>query len=126
MTSKTTTITTPYERATRVRMVGLIIGQHIAGSTPGLDQAFSAAQREFTPQALHVDIDDVRQRIIGFVPHVLGDLAPADDDADTTGEELQQRILACRQWEVRSAARGLLGARVQRQWADMNLLGNRC
>src|SRR4029079_2238563 len=120
MTSRTTTMTRPYERATRVRMVRLVICQYVAGAAPGLDEAFTAAQCELASQPLHVDVDDIRQRVIRLVPDMLGDVAPADDDAGMAREELQQSILTRRQREVQGAAGGLLRTCVQRQRADLN------
>ena len=51
-----------------------IESEHVAGAAPGLDEAFTAAQRELASQPLHVDVDDVRQRVVGLVPDMLGDL----------------------------------------------------
>ena len=50
--------------------------QLIAFAAARADQRLAiAGSIELAPQPLHVDVDDVRQRIVVLVPDVLGDVA---------------------------------------------------
>src|SRR4051794_27238171 len=96
-TSSTAMITTPYQSATRERIESLVMAQHIAGTAPGFEQGVSSRRCEFATQALDVDVDDVRERIVRLVPDVLRDVGAPDHLACMPGEILEEGVFAGRE-----------------------------
>src|SRR5437870_2989770 len=96
-TSSTAMITTPYQSATRLRIESLFMTQHIPGTSPGLEQGVSSRRGQLATQALYVDVDDVRQRIVRIVPDVLRDIGAPDHLACVPGEILEERVLTRRE-----------------------------
>src|SRR6186997_2403634 len=68
--------------------------EDVALSASRRDQRRLAGAVELSPQPLHVDIDDIRERIVLIVPDMLGDITAPDHLARAPREEFEQRILA--------------------------------
>src|SRR4029453_7858559 len=92
-------ITRLYQRVRRVRIVSVTRsvlagdeGVPFAAERP--DHRLALRIVDLPPQSLHVDVDHVRERIVRSVPHVFGDLGPADDLPRMSYEVLEQRVLA--------------------------------
>ena len=73
------------------------LGQDVAFAAARPNQRVRRAVVEFPSQALDVDVDHIRERIVELVPDVLGDVGPADDLAGVARQVLEQRVLARRQ-----------------------------
>src|SRR6185369_8718002 len=97
--------------------------QLIPLAAPRPDQRVRARAIELAAQPLDVDIDDVGDRIVVLVPHVLGDVGAADDVAGAPDEVLEQRVLLGGEQDVEIAYADLPGARVDRQRPDRQALG---
>src|SRR5581483_12310598 len=69
------------------------------------------------------DIDDVRHRVVVFVPDVLGDLDAAHDLAGVTDEKFEQRVLLRGQLQIVPADRSTPATRVDRERTDRNPVG---
>src|SRR5438045_6765397 len=70
-------------------------------------------------QSLHVNLDEIRGRIVAFVPDVLREFSPADDCALAPCQVLEQRILLCRKHDGLLCAKDLPLVRVDAQVGDM-------
>ena len=85
-------------------------------------------EHRFSPQALDQHVDDVRHRLVGRVPDVLGDRGTADHLSGVEGQELEERKLTRRQIDWLIVAAGLARAEVEAQVADgehRGVTGNR-
>src|SRR6185295_12249408 len=63
----------------------------ITFAPPRPNQRVRSGPIELPAQPLHVDVDNVRQRIMMLVPHVLGNVRAADDIAGVADEVFEQR-----------------------------------
>src|SRR5262249_56388320 len=97
----------------------------IALASARADRGLGARLLDLAPQPLDVDVDDVRQRIVVLVPHVLGDVASAHDVAGAPREVLEKRVLLGGEHELARADERAADARVERQGADRDPLGQK-
>ena len=112
-------------RAQRQHRHGAAAPDHelIALAAPRADQRLGSGAIELAPQPLHVDVDDVRQRIVVLVPDVLGDVRAADDVARAADEVFEEGVFLGGEQHVGVADAHLAAARVDRERADRQPLG---
>src|SRR5215471_2711577 len=78
---------------------------------------------ELPAQPLHVDVHDVRERVVVLVPDVLGDVGAPDDLAGVPGEVFEERVLAAGQRNFTALAEHAAPRHVDRERADFDALG---
>src|SRR6266581_2227691 len=81
----------------RIVRRGKLRAQRVPFSAPSTNHGILSWIVELPPQALHVDVDHVRQRLVGIVPDVLGDVGAANDLAGASREIFEQRIFSRRE-----------------------------
>src|SRR5215207_2409489 len=98
-------------------------GQHVADAAPGRDQCDGLATVHLATQPAHVDVDEVRERIVIVVPDVRVDLGARDDAAGVAHEMLEQRVLLRRERDLALPASSGMAARIHDEFGHRELVG---
>src|ERR1700730_16721243 len=85
-----------------------------------MNQRCSKSIVYLTPQAVNMNIDEVRRRIVGFIPDVFGNFGPAYDPPSLAGEILEQRVLFGGKRDILTAASYPLAACINHQIGDLD------
>src|SRR6185436_20507200 len=120
-TARVLSITPAYGREDELSMNS---AEDVALSAACRDQRRLAGAVELSPQPLHINVDDVRERIVLIVPDMLGDIAPPDHLARVPREEFEQRVFARGEPDAAVAAASRARAGLDRQIADREHLGH--
>ena len=74
-------------------VVAVVRAKLVSLAASGTNQRLLSWHIDLAAKALDVDVDDVRQRVVMFVPDVLGDIGPAHDQSGVMSEVFEQRVL---------------------------------
>src|ERR1700730_16269703 len=87
----------------------------ISRPSPGMQQRLARSRINFSPQAVHVHLDQVRKRVEAFVPHVFGNFRATHHAPRVAREKLEQCILLGRDRNVPSRPRDALRTGIEHQ-----------
>src|SRR5580704_4758726 len=65
----------------------------VSGTAASVQQRFRAWRIDLLSEAIHVDFDQVRERVERFVPHMLGDFSAPDDPPSVPCQKFEQSVL---------------------------------
>src|SRR5439155_1162874 len=65
-----------------------------------MKQRFPGIRVNFAAHAIHVNLDQIRERIERFIPHVLGNFRTSDDAAGVARQIFEQRISLGGEWHT--------------------------
>src|SRR5450432_916746 len=94
-------------------------GQDVAFAAAGVDQAAPYACVELAAQALDVDVDDVRERVEVFVPHMLRNLFPAHHAALVQDQVFEKGVLLGGEVDILAGARDAMAAGIENEVGDV-------
>src|SRR5258706_9638588 len=110
----------------RLMSVRAIAGaQLVAFAAARAYQGFLPGQVDLPAEPLNVDVDDVRERIVVLVPHMLRDVGAAHDGTRVMRQVLEQRVLARGQRDRTVAPLDGTGCRVESEVTHLDDLRNR-
>src|SRR5439155_13199589 len=106
---------TPRPHEAGSEAVSSVLAQPVAGAAHGLDRAVP----DLAPQPPHVDVDDVRARLVGDVPGVLDQLEAGENLAGPSHQRLEERELLRREVDLGVAAAHLAARGIESEAADL-------
>src|SRR5262245_32329533 len=100
--------------------------QHVTFAAPRAEQLQRMSLIYLAPQPLHINLDQVGERIEVFLPYVFGDLGAADDLAGSSRQIFEERVLFRGQLDLTSATTDLARPRVNAEIGDRDGLRPQC
>src|SRR6478672_442068 len=95
--------------------------EHVPDATPRGDEGDLLAAVDLASQSAHVDVDQVRERIVVVVPNVRVDLGAGDDAAGVPHEVLEQRVLLRGEVDLALTTTGRVTPRIDDEVGDGEL-----